>query len=247
MKTGHAVALVGGILWFVGFLPPFPINLILWIVATLMVIGGFLMPEKSSEDFTQKNYLTYDQDRTTESQRSATQVSDVNYSQDGGDQGSIEEQGKDDYDKIEELHYKKEEGSITKGEFNRKKNELLGGSPSVGEKNMKDGGDKYDKIEEMFELKKEGILEEEKYQEIKSKLLTEGLSSDSEAIDDILESSDSKEEKLLCPNCEEEIEKDWNVCSYCGTNLKSNCLNCGEEIEEDWTTCPYCGNEINNV
>jgi len=54
-----------------------------------------------------------------------------------------------------------------------------------------------------------------------------------------------------CPKCHEPVEKDWQVCSHCGQNLRIVCPKCGKitffgDYCEDCgtrllVTCPHCG------
>ena len=56
-----------------------------------------------------------------------------------------------------------------------------------------------------------------------------------------------------CPKCHEPVEKDWQVCSHCGQNLRIVCPKCGKvtffgDYCEDCSTrllviCPHCGQE----
>lgn len=47
-----------------------------------------------------------------------------------------------------------------------------------------------------------------------------------------------------CPNCNASIQKDFSICPYCGTNLKSTCPKCKKEVETSWEYCPSCGSRI---
>jgi len=43
-----------------------------------------------------------------------------------------------------------------------------------------------------------------------------------------------------CPNCNNPIEDNYNVCPICKETLKTKCIQCNANIEADWTYCPYC-------
>jgi RNA polymerase subunit RPABC4/transcription elongation factor Spt4 len=47
--------------------------------------------------------------------------------------------------------------------------------------------------------------------------------------------------KLLCPNCQHDIETDFIVCPSCHHQLKLRCVGCGRLVLPDWDVCPYCG------
>lgn len=47
--------------------------------------------------------------------------------------------------------------------------------------------------------------------------------------------------KLLCPNCQHNIEADFIVCPSCHHQLKLRCVGCGRLLLPDWGVCPYCG------
>lgn len=53
------------------------------------------------------------------------------------------------------------------------------------------------------------------------------------------------EEQLVCPNCNRVVEKAWQFCAYCHTQVKKGCPSCGQLLELGWTLCPYCGNPAN--
>lgn len=48
------------------------------------------------------------------------------------------------------------------------------------------------------------------------------------------------EEALYCPECEEEIEKEFIICPSCNCSLKDTCHECHKVIRESWSVCPYC-------
>lgn len=43
-----------------------------------------------------------------------------------------------------------------------------------------------------------------------------------------------------CPSCNRIIEKDWQVCPSCHTQLKRKCEGCKHTLELNWTICPHC-------
>lgn len=53
------------------------------------------------------------------------------------------------------------------------------------------------------------------------------------------------EEQLVCPNCNRVVEKGWQFCAYCHTQVKKDCPTCGQLLELGWTLCPYCGSPAN--
>lgn len=49
---------------------------------------------------------------------------------------------------------------------------------------------------------------------------------------------------LLCPHCDNEVEKDFLRCPSCLRKLKDPCGHCGKPLEPQWTLCPYCETEV---
>jgi len=49
---------------------------------------------------------------------------------------------------------------------------------------------------------------------------------------------------LLCPHCEQEVERDFLRCPSCQRKLKDPCVSCGKPLEPQWTMCPYCETEV---
>ena len=49
---------------------------------------------------------------------------------------------------------------------------------------------------------------------------------------------------LLCPHCDQEVEKDFLRCPSCLRKLKDACANCSKPLDPDWKLCPYCEAEI---
>lgn len=47
-----------------------------------------------------------------------------------------------------------------------------------------------------------------------------------------------------CPGCDRLVEKDWQICPTCHTQLKRKCLNCDSIVELNWTICPHCLSSI---
>lgn len=52
------------------------------------------------------------------------------------------------------------------------------------------------------------------------------------------------ENKINCPKCEEQNDKDAEYCEKCGTQLKTFCKYCGEEISFDSQYCKKCGRKV---
>ncbi|MHA1715290.1 MAG: zinc ribbon domain-containing protein [Promethearchaeota archaeon] len=45
-----------------------------------------------------------------------------------------------------------------------------------------------------------------------------------------------------CPLCNSPIQPNWNLCAFCGQELKQlNCPACGKKINFSFKLCPYCG------
>jgi len=44
-----------------------------------------------------------------------------------------------------------------------------------------------------------------------------------------------------CPQCYNELNKDWNLCPRCGKSVQTNCSSCKKELKPEWKVCPYCG------
>ena len=49
---------------------------------------------------------------------------------------------------------------------------------------------------------------------------------------------------LVCPHCEQHVEKDFLRCPNCMRKLKDPCGNCGKPLDPDWAICPYCEAEV---
>lgn len=52
------------------------------------------------------------------------------------------------------------------------------------------------------------------------------------------------EGKCKCINCGSLISDKFEICPYCGTDLKMHCSQCGKQISPEWNTCPYCSNKL---
>lgn len=54
----------------------------------------------------------------------------------------------------------------------------------------------------------------------------------------------AKEEKISCPNCQNEIDKKAEFCPQCGKQLKKTCSICGNDKDPlDSNYCSKCGNK----
>jgi hypothetical protein len=49
---------------------------------------------------------------------------------------------------------------------------------------------------------------------------------------------------LLCPHCDQEVERDFLRCPNCQRKLKDPCVSCGKPLEPQWSICPYCETEV---
>jgi RNA polymerase subunit RPABC4/transcription elongation factor Spt4 len=49
---------------------------------------------------------------------------------------------------------------------------------------------------------------------------------------------------LVCPHCEQHVEKDFLRCPNCMRKLKDPCTSCGRPLEPQWQVCPYCEAEV---
>jgi hypothetical protein len=49
---------------------------------------------------------------------------------------------------------------------------------------------------------------------------------------------------LVCPHCEQHVEKDFLRCPNCMRKLKDPCSNCGKPLDPEWAICPYCEAEV---
>lgn len=53
--------------------------------------------------------------------------------------------------------------------------------------------------------------------------------------------SDNKTPKERCISCGNNVNKDYNICPYCGNSLDCKCPKCGTKISPNWILCPKCG------
>jgi hypothetical protein len=49
---------------------------------------------------------------------------------------------------------------------------------------------------------------------------------------------------LVCPHCEQHVERDFLRCPNCMRKLKDPCGNCGRPLDPQWQVCPYCEAEV---
>jgi predicted amidophosphoribosyltransferase len=49
---------------------------------------------------------------------------------------------------------------------------------------------------------------------------------------------------LVCPHCEQHVEKEFLRCPNCMRKLKDPCANCGRPLDPQWPICPYCEAEV---
>jgi len=47
-----------------------------------------------------------------------------------------------------------------------------------------------------------------------------------------------------CLKCGNTVKSDYEICPYCGSELRLNCSSCGKNICADWKVCPYCRAEV---
>lgn len=47
----------------------------------------------------------------------------------------------------------------------------------------------------------------------------------------------------MCPSCRRFVEKDWQLCPFCATQLRDVCSKCQHLLSFNWVACPYCGTE----
>ncbi|MBD3261495.1 MAG: hypothetical protein GF334_07405 [Candidatus Altiarchaeales archaeon] len=58
----------------------------------------------------------------------------------------------------------------------------------------------------------------------------------------------------FCPNCGEQVKREWKVCAKCGGKLSAQsepsaltCAGCGREVEDSWKVCKSCGEKLKGV
>jgi hypothetical protein len=49
---------------------------------------------------------------------------------------------------------------------------------------------------------------------------------------------------MLCPHCDNRIEREFVRCPSCLRKLKERCANCARPLERTWTICPYCEADV---
>ncbi|HEY8638585.1 MAG TPA: zinc ribbon domain-containing protein [Solirubrobacteraceae bacterium] len=49
---------------------------------------------------------------------------------------------------------------------------------------------------------------------------------------------------LLCPHCDNEVQRDFLRCPHCLRKLKDPCTNCAKPLNPTWPICPYCETEV---
>lgn len=54
----------------------------------------------------------------------------------------------------------------------------------------------------------------------------------------------TRNNEAKCFNCGKGIKKEFDVCPYCGSKVKSQCGSCGKTVESSWQICPYCANKL---
>lgn len=166
------------------------------------------------------------------------------------------ESNMDPASEIEKFFNLKEKGIISEEEFELKKKELLGLSAGVEtSKNLLkdkensigaaqsivnsgdsfvesslDNGENFD----AHSLDNEDILDE-RVQDLVN------------AGDEFSESDHSMdiEEKIICPNCNSELNPNVKFCTQCGYKLNLKCPSCGSEIHENDKFCTSCGFKLN--
>jgi len=47
----------------------------------------------------------------------------------------------------------------------------------------------------------------------------------------------------MCPSCRRFVEKNWQLCPFCATQLKDVCTKCQQLLSFNWVACPICGTE----
>ncbi len=50
-----------------------------------------------------------------------------------------------------------------------------------------------------------------------------------------------------CPYCRRDIDQNWNVCPYCGSDIGiTKCPKCNSSASLSWKFCPYCKTKLDN-
>ncbi|HKL73427.1 MAG TPA: SPFH domain-containing protein [Clostridia bacterium] len=52
------------------------------------------------------------------------------------------------------------------------------------------------------------------------------------------------EEKIVCPHCGKNVNKDTKFCPDCGKMVKNGCSKCGAILDSNVKFCPSCGNKV---
>ena len=47
-----------------------------------------------------------------------------------------------------------------------------------------------------------------------------------------------------CPECNEPVEHDWELCPYCEAQIKLVCRQCEREVKKQWKICPFCKSRL---
>jgi RNA polymerase subunit RPABC4/transcription elongation factor Spt4 len=47
----------------------------------------------------------------------------------------------------------------------------------------------------------------------------------------------------MCPSCRRFVERTWQLCPFCATQLKDVCTKCQQLLSFNWVACPYCATE----
>jgi hypothetical protein len=62
---------------------------------------------------------------------------------------------------------------------------------------------------------------------------------------DVLPASQRNQATQVCPECNQEIGRDYAFCPHCGKKLKGEvCPACGEPVEPNWKVCASCGKKL---
>lgn len=60
----------------------------------------------------------------------------------------------------------------------------------------------------------------------------------------IKEFRNSDSNKITCPKCKEQLDKDSSFCNHCGNKLQIECKKCNTNNDSDSKYCKKCGNEL---
>lgn len=53
-----------------------------------------------------------------------------------------------------------------------------------------------------------------------------------------------RETEKKCPNCNNPVNADFNVCPVCKETLRKKCSGCGSMVDKHWKYCPYCEKKV---